>query len=245
VVERAPVQPGPSGRVILLIAAAIVVVLAAAGVALYIAGSDQTLSTDGGDRATGTASETTTSATPASDRPSVTSEVSFGTGGAVAESQYVVFGEPVSSVTLTVPAGVESVSGRTFHPRIGNLQVLTGAGTPVTMTDSMGSGDSINVDLPSPSREVNLVYTAYRSIVRVSPASPNEVMALLTPLLVSPLSGATTTIHINDTGVTDVACLRGNGTQRSCGLSTVHGWTVKRGPAQLRSMVVAELEVPH
>jgi hypothetical protein len=173
----------------------------------------------------------------------VASEASFGPGLVVSQSQHVVFIQPVSSLSLTVPKQATTVSGGAFHPRIGNLQVLLGDGAPINVRQSLQPGSKVTVDLPGPTTRLDIVYVAYGAVVRSQPSSQHRAIALVNPLTLIPGAGMSSTLHINGTNVTNIGCTGPGGRSWSCGSESAHGWTVTRGPNQKHVSVVAQLDL--
>jgi hypothetical protein len=224
----------PSSRPVLITALAALVLLVAAGVLLVRHGQSSSA-----DPASGPATSPTGSATAAD----VVSQVSFGPGLVLSESQHLVFDKPVSSVTLAVPKQAATAGGGEFDPRIGNLQILMGDGPPMNVRQSLRPGTSTKVTLPEAGTRLDVVYVAYHAIVRSEPSSQHRAAALVTPLTLTSSSGLTSTLHIAGDNVTNIGCTKPNGTSRSCGSESPDGWTVVRTPQQQADAVIAQLDL--
>jgi hypothetical protein len=224
----------PSSRPVLITALAALVLLVAAGVLLVRHGQSSSA-----DPATGPTEPTSASAGAAD----VVSQVSFGPGLVLSESQHFVFDNPVSSVTLAVPKQAATAGGGEFDPRIGNLQILMGDGAPMNVRQSLRPGTSITVTLPEAGTRLDVVYVAYHAIVRSEPSSQHRAAALVTPLTLTSSSGLTSTLHITGDHVTNIGCTAPDGTSQSCGSESADGWTVTRTPQQQRDAVIAQLDL--
>ncbi|MDX6367481.1 MAG: hypothetical protein QOK30_2557 [Nocardioidaceae bacterium] len=224
----------PSSRPVLITALAALVFLVAAGVLLVRHGQSSSA-----DPASGPATTTTSSASAAD----VVSQVSFGPGLVLSESQHFVFDKPVSRVRLAVPKQAATAGGGAFDPHIGNLQILMGDGAPMNVRQSLRPGTSITVPLPAAGTRLDVVYVAYHAIVRSEPSSQHRAVALVTPLTLASTSGLTSTLHIGGDNVTNIGCTKPDGTSQSCGSESSDGWTVIRTPQQQRDAVIAQLDL--
>jgi hypothetical protein len=224
----------PSSRPVLIAALIALVLLVAAGMLLVRHGQSSSAGPT-----TGPAISTASSASAAE----VVSQVSFGPGLVLSESQHVVFDKPVSSVTLTVPKQAATAGGGEFDPRIGNLQILMGDGPAMNVRQSLRPRTSVTVPLPTAASRLDFVYVAYHSIVRSEPSSQHRAAALVTPLTLTSGSGVTSTLHIAGDNVTNIGCTKPDGTSRSCGSESSDGWTVVRTPQQQRDAVIAQLDL--
>ncbi|MDX6319762.1 MAG: hypothetical protein QOD35_3162 [Nocardioidaceae bacterium] len=224
----------PSSRPVLITALAALVLLVAAGVLLVRHGQSSS-----GDPASGPA----TSATGSAGAADVVSQVSFGPGLVLSESQHFVFDKPVSSVTLAVPKQAATAGGGEFDPRIGNLQILMGDGAPMNVRQSLRPGTSTTVTLPEAGTRLDVVYVAYHAIVRSEPSSQHRAAALVTPLTLTSSSGLTSTLHIAGDNVTNIGCTKPDGTSQSCGSESPDGWTLVRTPRQQADVVIAQLDL--
>ncbi len=224
----------PSSRPVLIIALIALVLLVAAGMLLVRHGQSSS-----GGPTTGPATSTAGSASAAN----VVSQVSFGPGLVLSESQHVVFDKPVSSVTLTVPKQAATAGGGEFDPRIGNLQILLGDGPPMNVQQSLRPGRSVTVSLPAAGTRLDVVYVAYHAIVRSEPSSQHRAAALVTPLTLASTSDLTSTLHIAGDNVTNIGCTKPDGTSQTCGSESSDGWTVTRSSQQQGDAVIAQLDL--
>jgi hypothetical protein len=225
----------PSSRPVLAVALLALLLLVAVGVLLIRQGLSSSDSTTGSGSIAQSAS--------GSAGAKVNEEVSFGPGLVVSESQHVVFDQPVSSVTLTVPKQAAIAGGGAFDPRIGNLQILLRDGSPVSVRQSIHTGTKVIVDLPAKTTSLDVVYVAYRSVVRSQPSSQHRAAALVTPLTLTPSAGMTSTLHINGRNVSNIGCISPSGVAKFCGSQSSAGWTITRGPGQQNVAVIAQLDL--
>lgn len=223
----------PSSRPVFIAAFAALTLLVAIGVLLVRQG----LANDSGTPAV------SRSPTPTATRADVISEVSFGPGLALSESQHVVFDHPVSTIALTVPKLAAKAGGGTFNPRIGNLQILIGNRSPINVPQSLHAGTSVTVHLPKATHRLDVVYVAYNAVIRSKPSSQQRAAALVTPLTLTPTAGMTSTLHITGPNVTNIGCTSPDGTSQTCGAESTQGWTVTRGPGQQDLAVIAQLNL--
>lgn len=233
------IEKDPPGRIVLLIAAVCVLLLAAGGFILLRTDIRRESSLGSGGTATAPSSGRTVEA-------AVTSEISFGTGPFVTSSQHVVFDQPVSSITLSVPPRAATVMGGIFNPRIGSLRVLSGQATPFVVTTPPRLGRSVSIELASPTSQLDIIFVAAGVVVRTKPQqSSHRALALVTPLLVTPTPGAATTFHINSPHVTKVTCGSTGKALVACGRRSADGWTVGENAADSRGIVVvAQIDSP-
>jgi hypothetical protein len=222
----------PSSRPVFAVAFAALLLLVALGVLLVRQGM-----TNDSDTAA------LASSTPSATRADVISEVSFGPGLVLSESQQVVFDHPVSTIALTVPKLATTVGGGAFKPRIGNLQILVGNGSPINVPQSLHAGASVTVHLPAATSRLDVVYVAYNSVVLSKPSSQHRAAALVTPLTLTPTVGMTSTLHIDGSNVTNIGCTSPDGTSTTCGSQSAQGWMVTRGPSQQDLAVIAQLNL--
>jgi hypothetical protein len=223
----------PSSRPVFAVAFAALLLLVALGVLLVRQGMAD-------DSDTAAVASSTPSAAGGAD---VISEVSFGPGLALSESQHVVFDHPVSSIALTVPRLATTAGGGAFNPRIGNLQILVGNASPINVPQSLHAGTSVTVHLPAATSRLDVVYVAYNAVVRSKPSSQHRAAALVTPLTLTPTAGMTSTLHIDGSNVTNIGCTSPDGTSKTCGSENAQGWMVTRGPSQQDLAVIAQLNL--
>jgi hypothetical protein len=224
----------PSSRPVLVTALAALVLLVAAGVLLVRHGQSSSA---------GPAAAPATSTVGSGGTADVVSQVSFGPGLVLSETQHVVFDKPVSSITLAVPKQAATAGGGEFDPRIGNLRILMGDGPPMNVRQSLRPGTSVTVRLPAAGTRLDVAYVAYHAIVRSEPSSQHRAAALVTPLTLTPTSGLTATLHIAGDNVSNIGCTKPDGTSQSCGSESSDGWTVTRTPQQQSDAVIAQLDL--
>ncbi len=199
----------PPGRLIIFVAINAVLLLAASGVLLV---RDAVQSSR---------------ATPSSPvGATITSQVSLGPGRIVTASDHIVFDQAVSSVHVLVPEPSLGVGRGSFTPRVDSLVIVNGNGDPVVGPPSLGPGASVTVDLPSPTRYVDMIYVAYGTVMPATPPSRKESLVLVTPLMVEPGPSSGTSVHIIGDGILSVGCLGPKSREAACGSKDGRGWTV-------------------
>jgi hypothetical protein len=223
----------PSSRPVFAVAFAALLLLVAIGVLLVRQGINNDSDASVGPGAS----------TSAGTRSEVISEVSFGPGLVLSESQNVVFDQPVSTITLTVPKLAATAGGGAFDPRIGNLQILVGSAAPINVAQSLHAGTSVTVHLPAATSRLDVVYVAYHAVVRSKPSSQHRAAALVTALTLTPNTDMTTTLHIDGSNVTNIGCTSPDGISQTCGSESAKGWTVSRRPQQQDQAVIAQLDL--
>ena len=173
----------------------------------------------------------------------IVSDVSIGAGGVLTASQRVAFDHPVRTVVLTLTPQSTTVGGGMFDPRIVNLRILTNHHPPISVSQAVGPGASVSVNLPAGTRQLSIVYQAHGSVRRSAPSSSHRAAALVTPLSIRSAAGARTTLHVRGTNVTNVGCIRPDGSALTCGSQTADGWTVTRAPDEQHVAVIAQLNL--
>ncbi len=175
--------------------------------------------------------------------PGFTTNSRISADGAVETSSTVVFEQPVSSMTITVPGANTAWLAGDFHPTVAHL-LLTAGGAPLAgVTDRLSAGGSAVVQLPAGTTAVDMTYRATGVVIRTTPSIPTRALVLVNPLGVSARSSLSASVHVVGARILNLGCSGPNIAAAACGAPTADGWQVKNSAGAGEVAVVAQVDL--
>lgn len=167
--------------------------------------------------------------------------VSLGDDGSARVSLILTFARPVDHLDLSVPARRGAAADT--DPRLTALSVEAD-GRAVEAPPRPRPGRDVSVALVEPSTRVVLAYTATGVTLHTTPAEPMRALALLTPVVIAQAEGSPWRVSVDSVKVRNLGCAGNDGRLVSCGTAAGATWTVEGSGDELRTDVLAQLDLP-
>jgi hypothetical protein len=176
--------------------------------------------------------------------PGFTTNSRISAGGVVETSSTVVFDQPVSSMTITVPGANTAWLAGDFHPKVAHLLVTAGGAPLPDVAGRLAAGGSDVVALPPGTTAVDMTYRATGVVIRTTPSIPTRALVLVNPLWVSAGSSLSTSVHVVGARILNLGCSGPDIAAAACGAPAAGGWQVNNAAGAGEVAVVAQVDLP-